>query len=254
MSYKNEWIFERGMFVTMEQLFNNAVAQTNGIWAQRYPTGVAHIPGLKHYSIVAGIDWGASYDSTFITLMAVDWNNPLEEGEGYNTQGSYHYTFYRKHIIDWLEYVGDNYENQFWNVVEYLRKVKGLKKIVTDSNTCGKPIYDRLVATFGSTDIEVQEFNFQPKIKSDGYKSLYGDICGRRLTFPAGNRDHRYLKFVNQMLDLRKSYKNGLMIAAHPDEKNAHDDAPDSAMMAAWGANERSTFGEFQFNDANPFF
>jgi hypothetical protein len=227
MSYRCEWIFERGMFVTQEQLFHNKIAQAEGIWATRYPKGIAHIPGFKHYAVVAGIDWGASYDSTFLTLMAVDWTNPLDEGEGYTVNGSFHYTFYQKHILDWLEYVGDNYENQFWNVVEYLRGVKGLKKIVTDSNTCGKPIYDRLVATFEPLGIEVEEFNFQAKLKSDGYKSLYGDLCGHRITFPAGQgfRDNRYQKFVYQMLDLRKGYRNGLMQVAHPEEKGAHDDA-----------------------------
>jgi hypothetical protein len=253
-SYKGEWIFERGMFVTSEQLFNRKVAQATGVWASRYPQGIKHL--LPHYSIVAGIDWGASYDSTVVTLMAVDWNNPLEQGQGYTPEGSYDYTHYQKHIIDWVEFVGDNYELQFGNIVQYLLSVNKLRKVVTDSNTCGLPLYHRLVSVFGKTDIEISDFNFHAKLKSDGYKALYADICGKRLTFPAGNgyRDHKYQKFVNQMLDLRKSYKNGLMCVAHPEEKGAHDDFSDSAMLAAWGANTASKWGQFEFSDHNPFF
>ena len=52
------------------------------------------------------------------------------------------------------------------------------------------------------------------------------------------------------MLDMRKSYKNGLMVCAHPDEKNAHDDYPDSAMMAVYGTLTQSQNVEIDFSDS----
>lgn len=253
-SYCGEWIFERGMFATLEQLFNRDIAQENGIWSSRYATGAFD---ARNHSVVAGIDWGSSSDSTVVTALAVDWTTPLESARGFTLQGgSYSYTYYPKHVIDWLEFVGDNYEIQFWNVINYLKGIKGLKKVVTDSNTCGKPIYDRLAATLAGSGIDVVEFNFQPKIKSDGYKSLYSDICGRRITFPAGagHRNSNYLRFVQQMLDLRKTYKSGLMQVAHPEEKDAHDDYPDSLMMAAWGANDATDGNGVDFSGKNPFY
>ncbi len=162
-----------------------------------------------------------------VTLLAVDWNSPVDSGDTANSFGQSHYEYFLKHILDWLEYLGDNYEIQFHNVFEYLRRVRNLKKVVTDSNGCGRPIYDRLTATLSEFDIQVDDFNFQPKLKSDCFKSLYADVCGGRLTFPASDPVRStlpYRKFINQMLDARKTYKNQLMQVAHPDEKDAHDD------------------------------
>lgn len=252
-SYCAEWIFERGMFVTQEQLYNNKVAQAVGRWSLRYPNGLNRGNIEDGFCVVAGIDWGSASDSTVVTTLAVDWNNPLESNSYANWQGAATYTHYEKHVIDWLEFIGDNYEIQFWKVVDYLRGIRNLKKVVTDSNGCGRPIFDRLVATLQGLDIEVEEFDFNRKVKSDGFKSLYGDICGRRITFPAGPEARRrnYLKFVHQMLDLRKDYDKGLMVVAHPDEKDAHDDYPDSTMMAAWGANTPARSGQIDFSDEN---
>jgi hypothetical protein len=50
------------------------------------------------------------------------------------------------------------------------------------------------------------------------------------------------------MLDLKKEYKNGLMSVAHPDEKDAHDDYPDSACMACWGANKPAFVSDLEFD------
>lgn len=254
-SYCGRWIFERGMFVTQDQLFDREIAQTEGIFSLLHEGILPR--ALRPFSIVAGIDWGSSSDSTVVTLLAVDWNNPLDSGYTYTPEGEYQYTFYKKHIINWLEFIGDNYETQFWEITRFLATYPNLVKIVTDSNTCGKPIYDRLVAHYANSGIRVEAFNFQPKIKSDGYKSLYGDICGKRLTFPASApvlRDIRYRKFVNQMLDLRKEYRSGIMQVAHPEEKGAHDDFGDSAMMSSWGANIPAYGNQLDFMEKNPFY
>ena len=254
-SYAGRWIFERGMFATQSQLFNFDTAQVKGIWSARYD-GILPRP-LRGYSIVAGIDWGSSHDSTVVTLVAVNWDNPIETGE-YETEegGRQRYEHYQKHIIGWLEFVGDNYEDQFGQITDYLKKIPHLRKVVTDSNTCGKPIYDRLVAVFANTAVMIEPFNFQARVKSDGYKSFYSDLCGRRITFPADDnvrKSREYQKFVQQMLDLRKEYKNQLMVVNHPDEKGAHDDYPDSAMMAVWGASSPASAYRPEFLTHNPF-
>jgi len=226
MSYNCEWIFERGMFLTHDQLFNIKVAQVGGIWSEIQDNGLPR--NLSHYSIVAGIDWGKSYDSTVLCLLAVDWLNPELSGTFYRMDGEHDATFYKKHIIYWEEWKGDNYEHQFWEIFNILRAYPNLRKVVTDSNTCGAPIYDRLDMMLSDDyDIEVEGFNFQPRVKSDGYKSFYTDFCGHRITFPAGplvRKRLRFRKFVHEMLALKKTYKNGMMQVAHPDEKNAHDD------------------------------
>jgi hypothetical protein len=166
------------------------------------------------------------------------------------------YTYYHKHVIGWLEFQGDNYEYQFNEIMAFLTRMPQLRKVVTDSNTCGKPIFDRMASMFSGTSVAVEPFNFQPKVKSDGYKALYSDLCGKRITFPASpvvRKSREYHKFINQLLDLRKDYKQGIMSIAHPDEKGAHDDYPDSLMMANWGANALPSSGQLTFSAVNPF-
>lgn len=252
-SYLCHWIFERGMFVTNNQLFHKEIAQIGGVFGNRQPTGL-HAPNYRHYSVVAGIDWGKSHDSTVLTLVGVDWLNPVYYSDSNNDELPF--IAYRKHIIDWLEFMGDNYEDQFWSVYEYLKQVRNLRKVVTDSNTCGQPIYDRLVSSFEEKDVEIVPFNFQPKIKSEGYRQFYNDICAKRFTFPASpevRKSTQYRKFVNQMLDLQKTVKNNLMVVSHPPEKDAHDDFCDSAMMACYGANSPASSNTFETLNHNPF-
>ena len=253
-SYAGKWIFERGMFITQDLLFNRQIAHTEGLWSI---TQMGALPrALRNFSIVAGIDWGSSNDSTVVTLVAVDWSNPCDSGIAFYDNEERSYTYYNKHIIGWLEFKGDNYEYQYGEIVSFLSRIPSLCKVVTDSNTCGKPIFDRLVSTFTNTKVQIEPFNFQARVKSDGYKAFYADFCGKRLSFPASasvRRTTEYRKFIFQMLDLRKDYKQGLMSVSHPPEKGAHDDFCDSAMMANWGANNPSYANRIDFVKDNPF-
>lgn len=255
MSYMGKWIFERGMFISSEQLFHPEVAQVSGVWSKHYDSGYLPV-GMRHYSIVAGIDWGSMADSTYVCLMAVDWNNPVDSMEQvFNDSGTHRYVRYKKHIIGWLSFRGDNYETQWHEISSRLSRIPQLRKIIMDSNTCGLPIYDRFCSAFIDQRVAVEGFNFHSHIKSEGYKSFANDFHAQRITFPAGKEAREtahYREFVFQTLDLRKDYKNGLMVVSHPDEKGAHDDAPDSAMIAAWGCNDPAHVGT-EFARNNPF-
>lgn len=227
MAYCGEWIFERGMFVTQDVLFSPQVAHSTGVWSQFYNNGYSGPSILRHFSWVAGIDWGRSSDSTVVCLMAVDWVNPLDTGESSDSSGTHTFAFYKKHIVGFWEFHGDNYEYQYGEIASRLGGIHNLKKIVMDSNSCGAPMFDRFAATFGAQGIEVTPFNFQPKVKSDGYKSFGADLWAGRITFPAGaavRGTMEFRKFVQQMLDLKKDWKNGIMQVAHPEERGAHDD------------------------------
>lgn len=253
MSYGCVWIFERGMFVTQEQLFNRELARVQlQPWCAVYPCG--RLPqGHTHLSIVAGIDWGSASDSTVITLVAVDWRNPQETV----TLGSQEVELYAKHIVEWREWQGDDYETQFWEIYEFLNRIPKLEKVIMDTNACGRPIYDRFVSAFADKSIEIVPFNFSSQLKSEGYKSFYGDLCGHRFTFPASPAvrvTQEYQRFVAQMLDLRKKYHQGKMIVAHPDEKHAKDDYCDSAMMACYGAATPSGYSTIQTHGSNFFY
>lgn len=257
MSYCGEWIFERGMFITPDVLFDKRIAITEGLFSDYHWD---KLPGiLRHYDIVAGIDWGQTSDSTVVCLMAVDWKSPVDSFESYDCHGEHRFTAYKKHVIGWLEFVGDTYELQFQQIHDRLLAVPNLRKIIMDTNTCGKPMYDRFSAVFAENGrgIEIEPFNFSPKVKSDGYKSLSSDFHGRRITFPAGAQARRsvhYKKFAFQMMDLKKDYKAGLMQVSHPDERGAHDDYPDALMMAAFGCNTPAISAIVQVAGSNPFF
>ncbi len=258
MSYCCKWIFERGMFITNQQLFHRDIAL-----AANQPMSTIYLPAMaqnipSNYQFVAGIDWGRDHDSTIVTIMAVDWINPQQTLSAHSEYGMHSVDLYKKHVIAWKEWLGDNYEYQFEEIRQYLSGWGSrLVRIVTDENGAGAPIYDRLVAVFANANVEVMPFNFSSKTKSDGYKALYAELCGRRLTFPADKTVRgqvEYRKFINQMLDLRKSYKNGLMVVAHPEEKHAHDDYPDSLMLANWGTLLPPTISEVDFADSNFFY
>jgi len=248
MSYGCEWIFERGMFLTEQQLFHPQVALLGGPFSSIFRFG---LHGQQQYSIVAGLDFGKSHDSTVMTLVAVDWMNPVRTVLGNDVV-----TLYEKHVLSWFEWVGDDYETQFWELTSILKKVGSLKKVVLDSNTAGEPIKDRMTEFFSATDVTVEGFNFAAKKKSDAYKSLFSDFSGKRVTFPASQsarETQQFRKFTSQMLDLRKEYAGGLMKVHHPDEKGAKDDYCDSLMMAVWGANTPSIAGQTESSSFNPF-
>jgi hypothetical protein len=253
MSYAGEFIFERGMFISTEALLNRRIAQLSGDWSRLYKTGLP--TRLAHYSLVAGIDWGASNDSTVVTIVAVDWNSPLDSGSFRNGVRSQDYVHYKKHVIAWFQFQGDNYEVQYNEIHPLLLRL-GISKVVMDSNSCGSPIYARFESAYRDHNIEVEPFNFSAKLKSDGYKSLAGDFAAQRITIPASveTRELReYRRFIVEMLDLTKTYKGGLMVCAHPEERGAHDDYPDSLMMAAWGAS-RPAVTNSAMQNTNPFF
>lgn len=257
MAYCGEWIFERGMFITQDILFSHEVAQIAGIWSNFYNQGYSGPSILRHYSWVVGIDWGRSSDSTVVCLMAVDWANPIETGESSDSGGIHRFAFYKKHIVGFWEFQGDNYEYQYGEIAARLAALPRLSKIVMDSNACGAPMFDRFAANFGPLNIEVTPFNFQPKVKSDGYKAFGSDLWAERITFPAGQAARgtiEFRKFVQQMLDLKKDWKNGIMQVAHPDERGAHDDYADAAMMAAWGCNTSAIGGRVELSNTNPFY
>lgn len=247
MSYACKWIFERGMFITDALLFNKDIALTeyhkDYFFAQRHQKGIRNT--YPYMSIVAGIDWGSANDSTVITLVAVNWNEPFESGSYADHSGIHHYEYYRKHVIGWYEWIGDDYETQYHEIHRLVKEIPGLRRVTLDSNSVGRAMLDRMKADFRGTDIEIDGNPFNNRAKSDGYKLLAQEFSGKRITFPAGAESRKsieYRKFVSQMLDLKKEYKNGLMYVSHPEEKNARDDYPDSLMLATQAASS-PTYG-----------
>jgi hypothetical protein len=254
MAYCCKWVFERGMFVTDSVMDHPDVMQTHGVFSLLHDKGVAK--SNPSYSLVCGIDWGCAHDSTVLTVMAVDWSAPIDTLAVVGAHGYEQIDFYRKHIIAWYEWAGDDYETQYWEIVTLLDSLPNLARVVMDTNSPGRPIYARMLSQFKGR-FEIQPFDFCSKKKSEGYKYLHQELSGRRCTYPANaiiKATTKYRKFRFQMMELKKEYKNGLMRVAHPDEKHAHDDYPDSFMLANWGCREPASTGGIEINTDNFLF
>lgn len=261
LSYLCEWLLERGQFITDKQLMNPSVAMVAG----GHHCAYEKLP--QAWTCVAGVDIGKVHDPTVITVMHVDWNNPIADEWIPTPETEVHFVAYQKHIVGWKMIMGDNYEEQFTAITQYLSGFKGLRKIVVDATGVGQWGLDRFIVHYrdfhrgwaidGTPDVgyvEVEGFVFNAQSKAEGYKLFHSDLITGRSTFPAGEKvrkTYEFRKFVGEMLDLRKSYVNGLLRCEAPDEPGAHDDFPDSAMLANWGAQTPSDLGEVQVEENN---
>lgn len=225
MAYNLKWILERGMFIsheTLESLMNSNLGR------------VFHDKNHVH---VAGIDVGKSHDSTVVTVLEVDWENPVIVEHAKNISETEDYVAYHKVLKDWLEIQGDNHEEQYYEIMDFLKNFN-LARVVVDGTGMGSPVADRLAANL---DCEVIPYVLNMASKSDLYKHLNTEIKAKRIEIPGddGTRDSiEFRHFQQQMEDLQKYYSGSHMVVHHPDEKDAHDDYPDSLALACWAAKD----------------
>lgn len=224
MAYKLEWIIERGMFVDIN-IFESTCGDFNN-------ERVSYDKSATH---VAGIDLGGKGDDTWITIVEVDWSMPVILESRINEDGEEEmYEAYNTYIKDW--HIIDNqpdYEEQYPEVCDYLDHWK-LARIVCDA-TREASFSHRLRA---NRKEEVIPYIFTTKSKSELYKHLDKEISAGRARFCAGEycrSSREYKAFMEQMGDLQKGYSGQYMVVAHPDERDAHDDACDSWALAVWG-------------------
>ena len=228
MAYGLEWILERGMFIDTTMLEDLC-----GVKDMRR---VASDHTKDH---VVGIDVAKKGDSTVITVCEVDWDNPvIVEKERTKEYESIQYTAYNTKIKDWKELNGDNYDKQYYEIIDYLKQFK-VSKIMIDA-TKEEGMCDRLSVNL--PHIEVVPCYFTSQFKDRMYKNLDSSIkCGRAL-YPndeetQGTREHQ--KFIEQMGELEKNFRGQLMVCNHPDRRGAHDDYCDSWALAVLGANDK---------------
>src|SRR5574344_140729 len=237
MSYNLEWIISRGMFVDIEKLEKEC--------GDEYLDRVYQDHKANH---VAGIDVGGGSsknkneaDSTIITIVEVDWNNPvlMESTKDEETGEDIIYLAYNTYIKDWLEIapeVAENYEEQYHIIMDYLKNFR-ISRLVIDA-TREASLGQRIQA---NVNFEVWLFTFSSKSKSDIYKHLQTEINTGRARFPmseAVKNTREYQRFSQQLADLQKSYSGSYLVVSHPDERGAHDDYPDSWALALWGTKD----------------
>ena len=226
MSYNLKWIIERGMFIDVIKFELN-----NG---EPMLERVMHDKSFNH---IAGIDVGGKSDDTIVTIVEVDWDMPviMESRTNDETGEEETYLAYNTYIKDWycISNVPD-YEEQYPLIVDYLSNFR-LSRVVIDA-TREASVAHRLRANIKP---EVIPFVFSSKSKSEIYKHLDKEISAGRARFPMGEstvKTREYTDFLQQLADLQKGYSGANLVVSHSQDKDAHDDYPDSWCLAVWGA------------------
>ena len=189
---------------------------------------------------VAGIDIGGKGDDTIVTMVEVNWNMPviLESQHNDETGEDETYVAYNTYLVDWLCIRDEpDYEEQYPQIVDYLEHFL-VARVVCDA-TREAAISHRLRANLKA---EVIPYIFTTKSKSELYKHLDKEISAGRARVAASESTkatREYQDFIQQLGELQKGYSGTNLVVAHPDEKGAHDDYPDSWALAVWGCNSK---------------
>lgn len=250
MAYRLIWILERGMFTTYEVLIGDADKGDFNKCAKDYEIYFDPKPG-KIY--VAGLDVAKESDSTVLTILEVDFDNPVLTEESTSAHGDIQvFKQYNKRLACWMELQG-NWETQYGTIKEMLDHF-GIFVLYIDSTGVGDPLSDRL--TVNLPDVLVVSYKFSKPSKSVMWKNLSQEVSSGRLEFPYGlkaRRDQRTKRFVNEVLGLEKSYQGQYMVCEHPAVRGAHDDYPDSLALACMAAKEEG-MPEIEVTDSSSLY
>ena len=208
MSYNCKWLLERGMFVTQ------------GIMDELGDTSQELVKVWHKTPVVVGVDPARKLDSTVVTVVWVDWDRPDEFG------------YFDHRVLNWLEIQGDDWEEQYFQIVNFLSNYDVLA-IGVDANGVGDAVAQRLKVLMPRS--EVIPLTSSQSEQSKRYKHLQALIQRRMLSFPAHAKTRRlrvWKRFVQQMVDAEIQYKGANFLVEAPDEAYAHDDFVDSLSIA----------------------
>jgi hypothetical protein len=214
LAYALEWILERGMFTTtsrMEELGDKGMQRVRA-WPQ---------------PVIIGIDPARKVDSTVCTAVWVDWDRPNENG------------LFHHRVLDWLEMEGEDWENQYFRMVEFATNYNTVA-VGVDGGGMGDLVASRLrsllnpsinvVALPSSTQAQHERWTYLTSLMG-GTHPTYGNL----FAYPAhasARRTKTWRRFFQQMTELEKKYQGPYMLTEAPSEAGAHDDFPDSLALA----------------------
>lgn len=202
--YFGKWLIGTGNFVVQEDL--------EAMVTDRKLT----YHSKNHGDCFAGIDTAKNPDSTVVTIIR------------YNKESG------KKELLNWMELRGDNYQDQFDIIKEFL-KGYSVQAVAIDSTGQGDFMPDMFQNNTEWADEKsgLYRIKFSAVSKDLIYKNLKVSIKELLTTLP--KLDIKLgEKFKQQMLDLQQEYKGQLLSVHHPDDANAHDDFPDSWALAEW--------------------
>jgi len=208
MSYNCKWLLERGMFVTSSVMddLGDTSQELVKVWHQT--------------PVVVGVDPARKMDSTVVTVVWVDWDRPDEFG------------YFDHRVLNWLEIQGDDWEEQYFQIVNFLSNYDVLA-IGVDANGVGDVVAQRLKVLMPRA--EVIPLTSSQSEQSSRFKHLQALIQREMLSFPAHAKTRRlnlWKRFYQQMIDAEIQYKGNSFTVAAPREAYAHDDFVDSLAIA----------------------
>lgn len=216
LSYNLKWLLERGMFTTEDKF--------DSLGDKKMKT----IQAWRKSPLLGGLDVARKQDSTVATVIWVDWENPDEQG------------LYDHRVLNWLEIHGDNWEEQYAQVLDFFAPYD-IVQLGVDGQGMGDIFADRMSRLMPNTDV-IALGSTGPE-QSKRWKHLTQLMQRNLISWPAHpdvRRTQKYKRFKTQMLDAERSYKGGNMVVAAPDEADAHDDYVDSLALAVWLTKEIS--------------
>lgn len=221
INYELVWLFEEGQLISelaLESMYNTSLRM---ILTLSKPEIEAFLETLGDYEISVGIDAGKKRDSTVVTVIA-------------RSRQRNEYI-----ILGWLELLGDNYNSQLAQIIEFLRLIEDrIACIVVDSTGVGEALKDMITEAYRDKPLIVIPFTFGRSTKSDGYRNFISVLHDRTLVIPAHfsvRKTKVFRRFKEQMLDVQKEWSGAFLDVKHPNKDSGHDDFPDSCMLAIWG-------------------
>src|SRR5215467_6085168 len=208
LNYKLEWLLERGMLITESRMDELGDAT------------MPIVPGYWKTPLVAGIDFARKMDSTVVTVLWVDWDRPDELG------------LYDHRILNWLEMHGEEWEEQYWRIVDFLSNYSVVAMGV-DAQGVGDVAADRLKRLL--PNIQVEPLSSQIAEQSARWKHLQQLLQRGLLSWPAhpkAKKTKNWKRFRQQMIDVEKRYQGAHLLVEAPDEAGVHDDYVDSLSCA----------------------
>lgn len=201
--YYGKWLIGTGQFTTEDEL--HSMETDRGLTYHE-----------KQSDCFAGLDTAKHPDSTVVTILR--WNKKES----------------KKEVINWLELKGENYQNQFDIICDFLNNYNILA-IAIDATGQGSFMPDMFEAHTEWTDERsgLYRVPFTSSSKSNMYMNLKASIKELLTTLPRLDIN-KTSKFRQQMLDLQQEWVGQFLKVNHPDDPNAHDDYPDSWALAEW--------------------
>jgi len=245
MSYKLEWLLQKGMAITSAD-FERKMKATS-LKLESTPD--------NRFMYVAGLDLGKKYDSTVLTIVKLVRRDTSPRryielmGDEESEEASTVFVdadMYYKQVSAWFEWEGDNWESQVDDIVRVCKRYDTLQVLSIDSTGVGDPIHEMVSRRLAYRDVHVQPVYFSLQNQHKLAQLFYKNLNHENIRIPShasAKKTRKYNKFMVQLLDAEKVWKNDKMIIRHGTYKGAKDDYVQSFFLALNAAEEAVNMG-----------